>query len=144
MEISEKEIIEAFKDQGAMKLQLGLHEISTKELYDRVGKLEVISTRTDEGFKSIKCSVDKMEVSVSTALSSFADQLKKLQLDPGENWKLMKRTIITSVVSGVVAIVLGVLGAAYLSQQYQDKINNMQMKYQSEIDNLKNAIGQNK
>lgn len=127
---------------GALKLQVSLHETSNKELYDRVGKLERTLDRTDEVVKNIKCSIDEMKSSVNTALSSFSDQLKKLQLDPGENWKLMKRTIITSVVSGIVAIVLGVAGAAYLSQQYQDKISNIQTQYQLEIDNLKNALEQ--
>lgn len=125
------------QELGAIKLQVSLHETSNKELYDRVGKLERITDRMDEGWKYIKCSIDEMKISVSTALDSFSDQLKKLQLEPGENWKLSKRTILTSVLSGVVVIALGVAGYAFLQQKYEDKISQIQYQYQQEINNLK-------
>ena len=43
---------------GALKLQVSLHETSNKELYKRVGELERITDRMDEGWKNIKCSID--------------------------------------------------------------------------------------
>ena len=122
---------------GALKLQVSLHETSNKELYKRVGELERITDRMDEGWKNIKCSIDEMKTSVNSALESFSDQLKKLQLKPGENWDLSKRTILTSVLSGLVVIALGVAGYAFLQQKYEDKITNMQIQYQQEINNLK-------
>lgn len=133
MEITEKEIIEAFKDQGAMKLQLSLHEVSTKELYDRVGKLEVNATRTDEGFKSLKCSIDEMKISVNATLNSFSAELKKLQLDPGENWKALKKTIISVIVTFLVTGALGAMVFSYFAQNYGKE-------YQQEINQLKQEI----
>ena len=125
---------------GAIELQVNLHEASIKELYGRTSILERTIDRMDEGWKNIKCSIDDMKLSVNTALSSFSDQLKKLQLKPGENWDLSKRTILTSILSGVVVIALGVAGYAFMQQKYADKISNMQIQYQNEIYNLKYEI----
>jgi Flp pilus assembly protein TadB len=134
MEFNDKEIIDVLKDLGALKLQVSLHETSNKELYDRVGRLEKTTERADEVVKSIKCSVDEMKSSVNTALSSFSEQLKKLQLDPGENWKLAKRTILTSIVTFLVVGALGALAFAYFAQNYENK-------YQQQINELKQELG---
>lgn len=133
MEVSNKEIIDALKDLGAIKFQTSSHESSIKELYGRVTVQERLSDRADEAVKRIECSVDEMKASVNTALSSFSAELKKLQLDPGENWKALKKTIVSVIVTFLVTGALGAVAFSYFAQNYGNK-------YQQEINQLKQEI----
>lgn len=96
------------QELGAIRLQVSLHESSVKELYDRTTKLERFMDRSDEVTRNIKASIDEMKLTINNSLDKFSEQIKELQFEPAKDWKSLRATIISVIVTTLVTGALGV------------------------------------
>lgn len=87
-----------------------VHEQEIKSLKHRMNDCE----SSQELFNKLINSVDKLSLSMeymNKELQALGKRLEKLENAPMEEFKHYKRAIITSIITGVVGVVLGAIFA---------------------------------
>ena len=87
---------------------LANHENRIKVSEHRIEDLE----ESQKQIYDLTISVKELAMSVKSMVEEQkkqSDRIKKLEDEPGDNWKTLKKTIITGVVSTIVGAVLSAL-----------------------------------
>lgn len=95
-------------EEKEIEIRLAEHRKDIRSLEKRMDKQE----SQNEVIQNLVMSVKEMAINMSQMLEELKVQgvrLDKLEQEPAESWKLVKTTLLTALISGVVGAVIGFL-----------------------------------